>query len=77
MNQPNPDRFFVYVANSKDGDISVFHLDAHSGALTPHARVAAQDNVMPIALTRPCGASVPRLASRCSTLMSPSFEFAT
>jgi 6-phosphogluconolactonase len=51
MNQPNPDRFFVYVANSKDGDIGVFHLDAHSGALTPHARVPAQDNVMPLALS--------------------------
>ena len=51
MNQPNPARFFVYVANSKDGDISVFHLDARSGALTPHARVAAQDNVMPMALS--------------------------
>ncbi|WP_028212526.1 lactonase family protein [Paraburkholderia mimosarum] len=51
MNQPNPARFFVYVANSKDGDISVFHLDARSGALTAHARVAAQDNVMPMALS--------------------------
>jgi 6-phosphogluconolactonase len=51
MNQPNPQRFFVYVANSKDGDIGVFHLDAQSGALTPHARVAAQDNIMPMALS--------------------------
>ncbi|WP_042260270.1 lactonase family protein [Paraburkholderia heleia] len=51
MSQPNPERFFVYVANSKDGDIGVFHLDARSGALTPQARVAAQDNVMPMALS--------------------------
>src|ERR1700739_3631406 len=51
MNQPNPERFFVYVANSKDGDIGVFHLAARSGALTPQTRVAAQDNVMPRALS--------------------------
>lgn len=51
MNPPNPDRFFVYVANSKDGDISVLHLDATRGTLAPHARVRAQDNVMPMALT--------------------------
>jgi 6-phosphogluconolactonase len=51
MNQPTPERFFVYVANSKDGDIGVFHLDARSGALTPHARVAVQDNVMPMSLS--------------------------
>ncbi|WP_322032770.1 lactonase family protein [Paraburkholderia sp. J76] len=51
MNQPNPECFFVYVANSKDGDIGVFHLDARNGALTPQARVAAQDNVMPMALS--------------------------
>jgi len=51
MNQPGPDRFFVYVANSQDGDIGVFHLDARTGALTRHARVAAQENVMPMALS--------------------------
>jgi 6-phosphogluconolactonase len=51
MNQPNPDRFFVYVANSQDGDIGVFHLNAQTGALTPRKRVPAQDNIMPMALS--------------------------
>jgi 6-phosphogluconolactonase len=43
-------RYFVYVSNAQDGEIAVLHLDAERATLTPHARVAADEAVMPLAL---------------------------
>ncbi|WP_232071736.1 lactonase family protein [Paraburkholderia pallida] len=54
MHQPAHDpmheRYFVYVSNAHDGEIAVLHLDAARGTLTPHARVSADEAVMPLAL---------------------------
>jgi 6-phosphogluconolactonase len=47
----NMKKSFVYVSNAVDGDIAVFHLDTVSGQLTPHARCAADEAVMPMALS--------------------------
>lgn len=47
---PMPNPYFVYVSNAHDGEIAVLHLDAGRGMLTPHARVSADEAVMPLAL---------------------------
>ncbi|WP_322013426.1 lactonase family protein [Paraburkholderia sp. J12] len=49
MNSTKP-YCLVYVSNAIDGEIAVFHLDAASGKLTPHARCQAGENVMPMVL---------------------------
>lgn len=41
----------VYVANADSGDISVLHLDAHTGALTPVQAFATGGKVMPLAVS--------------------------
>jgi 6-phosphogluconolactonase len=51
MNTSTSDRCFVYVSNAVDGDIAVFHLDTATGRLAPHARCAAGEAVMPMALS--------------------------
>ena len=48
---PPAARTAVYVSNADSGDISVLHLDAHTGALTPVQRVPVGANVMPLALS--------------------------
>jgi len=44
------DRYFVYISNAHDGEIALFELDAKRGTLTAHARVRADESVMPLAL---------------------------
>jgi len=43
--------FAVYVSNAESGDISVLHLDAANGALTPVQTVTVGGKVMPMALS--------------------------
>jgi 6-phosphogluconolactonase len=45
-----PNTYFVYVSNAHDGEIQVLRLDADEGVLSPHARIAADVTVMPMAL---------------------------
>jgi len=42
---------FVYVSNAEDGDISIYRMDAESGALQPAGRAAAGKVVMPMAVS--------------------------
>lgn len=43
--------FFAVVSNAADGDISVFRIDAATGAIQPHRRLPARETVMPLALS--------------------------
>ncbi|MCM2544977.1 lactonase family protein [Burkholderia glumae] len=52
MSTPLSASHVVYVSNSEDGDLSVYHLDAAQGRLEPFARTPAGSVVMPQAPTQ-------------------------